>query len=87
MNALDIPDDNFTSFRQVEHDYIGYQSLTDVPKALQYIEDNSIKIEVNQMTYIYRIQSTKVTMYYYRIIKIKAYRIYWRELLPLTVFT
>lgn len=86
MNALDIPDDNFTSFRQVEHDYIGYQSLTDVPKALQYIEDNSIKIEVNIHTFI-RIQSNKVMMYYYRIIKIKAYRIYWRELLPLTVFT
>ncbi len=26
-------------FKQLEHDYIGYQSLTDVPKALSYEED------------------------------------------------
>lgn len=40
MNALDIPDIPFTSFRQMEHDYIGYQSLTDVPKALTYTHEN-----------------------------------------------
>ncbi|XP_017891139.1 probable phosphorylase b kinase regulatory subunit beta isoform X2 [Ceratina calcarata] len=28
-----------TQFKQLEHDYIGYQSLTDVPKALTYSED------------------------------------------------
>ncbi|XP_014207040.1 probable phosphorylase b kinase regulatory subunit beta isoform X2 [Copidosoma floridanum] len=27
-------------FKQLEHDYIGYQSLTDVPKALSYDEDS-----------------------------------------------
>lgn len=25
-------------FRQIEHEYIGYQSLTDVPKVLEYSE-------------------------------------------------
>lgn len=39
MNTFDMPDIDFIPFRQVEHDYIGYQSLTDVPKALHYIED------------------------------------------------
>ncbi|XP_012280936.1 probable phosphorylase b kinase regulatory subunit beta isoform X3 [Orussus abietinus] len=28
-----------TPFKQLEHDYIGYQSLTDVPRALSYVED------------------------------------------------
>ncbi|XP_015607737.1 probable phosphorylase b kinase regulatory subunit beta isoform X2 [Cephus cinctus] len=28
-----------TQFKQLEHDYIGYQSLTDVPRALSYTED------------------------------------------------
>ena len=26
-------------FKQLEHDYIGYQSLTDVPRTLSYAED------------------------------------------------
>lgn len=46
MNALDMPDIDFSAFRQVEHDYIGYQSLTDVPKALRYIEDNNTCLKV-----------------------------------------
>jgi phosphorylase kinase alpha/beta subunit len=36
-----------TQFKQLEHDYIGYQSLTDVPKALAYedeIKDLSVII-------------------------------------------
>lgn len=40
MNALDLPDIPFTSFQQMEHDYIGYQSLTDVPRALHYQQEN-----------------------------------------------
>lgn len=36
MNVLDMPLDKFKSFKQLKHDYIGYQSLTDVPKMLQY---------------------------------------------------
>lgn len=40
MNQLDLPDMSFNSFQQLEHDYIGYQSLTDVPRALQYIQEN-----------------------------------------------
>lgn len=34
MNTLDLPEQIFTQFKQVEHDYIGYQSLTDVPKVI-----------------------------------------------------
>lgn len=32
MNILEFPNQTFTQFKQLEHDYIGYQSLTDVPK-------------------------------------------------------
>ncbi|KAI4464851.1 phosphorylase b kinase regulatory subunit [Holotrichia oblita] len=34
MNTLDLPQQTFSQFKQVEHDYIGYQSLTDVPKTI-----------------------------------------------------
>ncbi|KAK9752586.1 Phosphorylase b kinase C-terminal domain [Popillia japonica] len=34
MNTLDLPEQTFSQFKQVEHDYIGYQSLTDVPKTI-----------------------------------------------------
>ncbi|XP_063236917.1 probable phosphorylase b kinase regulatory subunit beta isoform X2 [Bacillus rossius redtenbacheri] len=42
MNSSDMPDDvegTFQQFKQLQHDYIGYQSLTDVPKATVYSED------------------------------------------------
>lgn len=32
MNTINLPQQTFTQLQQVEHDYIGYQSLTDVPK-------------------------------------------------------
>lgn len=32
MNVIDFPSGTFPQFKQLEHDYIGYQSLTDVPK-------------------------------------------------------
>ncbi|XP_046630944.1 probable phosphorylase b kinase regulatory subunit beta isoform X2 [Daphnia pulicaria] len=38
MNQVDLKELNIQPFGQVHHDYIGYQSLTDVPKALQYSE-------------------------------------------------
>lgn len=38
MNHIDIKELNIQPFGQVHHDYIGYQSLTDVPKALAYSE-------------------------------------------------
>lgn len=38
MSAMDT-DLPLTQFRQLEHDYIGYQSLTDVPRALSYSEE------------------------------------------------
>lgn len=36
----------FQSFKQLENDYSGYQSLTDVPKAMVYTED-ILNIQVN----------------------------------------
>ena len=45
MNTVDTSEMFFNQFRQVEHDYIGYQSLTDVPKALVYMEEET-KISV-----------------------------------------
>lgn len=37
MNMLALPQEPFyKSFKQLEHDYIGYQSLTDVPRVLNY---------------------------------------------------
>lgn len=38
MNTVET-DLELAQFKQLEHDYIGYQSLTDVPKALTYAED------------------------------------------------
>ncbi len=38
MNHIDLKTLNIQPFGQVHHDYIGYQSLTDVPKALAYSE-------------------------------------------------
>ena len=35
----DMPDVSENSFRQIHHEYIGYQSLTDVPKAGAYNEN------------------------------------------------
>ncbi|KAJ4443780.1 hypothetical protein ANN_05558 [Periplaneta americana] len=39
MNTVDTSEMTFQQFRQLEHEYIGYQSLTDVPRALQYTEE------------------------------------------------
>lgn len=44
MNANDLSE-NENAFAQINHEYIGYQSLTDVPKALTYIEEK-ISVEV-----------------------------------------
>lgn len=38
MNHVDLKELNIQPFGQVHHDYIGYQSLTDVPKAIAYSE-------------------------------------------------
>uniref|UniRef100_A0A1Y1M5A6 Phosphorylase b kinase regulatory subunit n=1 Tax=Photinus pyralis TaxID=7054 RepID=A0A1Y1M5A6_PHOPY len=34
MSVLDMPYQKFAQFQQLEHDYIGYQSLTDVPRII-----------------------------------------------------
>jgi hypothetical protein len=47
MNVLDQPNDTFVQFKQLQHDYIGYQSLTDVPRVLNYhdeLKDYSVNI-------------------------------------------
>lgn len=36
------------AFAQINHEYIGYQSLTDVPKAQTYTEDKfSVEVSLN----------------------------------------
>lgn len=39
MNNLENQDENYSLFQQLEHDYIGYQSLTDVPRILNFQDD------------------------------------------------
>lgn len=39
MNVIDLPNDTFAQFKQLQHDYIGYQSLTDVPRVLNYHDE------------------------------------------------
>ena len=38
MNQIDLKELNIQPFGQLHHAYIGYQSLTDIPKALAYSE-------------------------------------------------
>lgn len=40
MSQGEFPSEMFTQFRQLEHEYIGYQSLTDVPRTLTYREED-----------------------------------------------
>ncbi|XP_046961830.1 probable phosphorylase b kinase regulatory subunit beta [Vanessa cardui] len=40
MSQGEFPSEMFTQFKQLQHDYIGYQSLTDVPRTLTYREQN-----------------------------------------------
>lgn len=39
MSTSDLPESDENSFAQIHHEYIGYQSLTDVPKAQSYAEE------------------------------------------------
>ncbi|CAG9854630.1 unnamed protein product [Phyllotreta striolata] len=39
MNNIDGNDENYNNFKQLVHDYIGYQSLTDVPRALNFQDE------------------------------------------------
>ncbi|XP_066258563.1 probable phosphorylase b kinase regulatory subunit beta isoform X1 [Euwallacea similis] len=39
MNAMEEFTENFSHFQQLEHDYIGYQSLTDVPRVSHYNDE------------------------------------------------
>lgn len=36
MNVSDLTEINITLFKELEHDYIGYQSLTDVSRVTTY---------------------------------------------------
>ncbi|CAK1550086.1 unnamed protein product [Leptosia nina] len=40
MSQGEFPSEMFTQFKQLQHDYIGYQSLTDVPRTLTYREQD-----------------------------------------------
>lgn len=45
MNQNDLSDEE-NAFAQINHEYIGYQSLTDVPKAQTYVEEK-ISVDVS----------------------------------------
>ncbi|XP_031623175.1 probable phosphorylase b kinase regulatory subunit beta isoform X5 [Contarinia nasturtii] len=48
MSTSDLPEiGDETSFSQIHHEYIGYQSLTDVPKAQSYAEEKITCAEYN----------------------------------------
>lgn len=47
MNTVDTSEMTFNQFRQTQHDYIGYQSLTDVPRACVYTEEISTDLVVS----------------------------------------
>ncbi|XP_039431706.1 probable phosphorylase b kinase regulatory subunit beta isoform X3 [Culex pipiens pallens] len=49
MSQSDLPDTNESSFAQIHHDYIGYQSLTDVPRAQSYREKKISAAEYQNM--------------------------------------
>ncbi|KAI5632587.1 glycosyl hydrolases family 15 domain-containing protein [Phthorimaea operculella] len=40
MSQGEFPSEMFTQFKQLQHEYIGYQSLTDVPRTLTYKEEH-----------------------------------------------
>lgn len=44
-HSEDLPENHETAFSQIHHDYIGYQSLTDVPKASKYVEEKKLMDE------------------------------------------
>lgn len=60
MTTVDTSEIAFEQFKQLEHDYIGYQSLTDVPKALEYSEESKI-IQV-RFECSFNLYSCKVTV-------------------------
>lgn len=47
MNTVDTSEMTFNQFRQTQHDYIGYQSLTDVPRACVYSEEINTDLVVS----------------------------------------
>lgn len=48
MNCAGVHNFDFQPFQQLQYDYNGYQSLTDVPKASAYVED-MINIQVSKL--------------------------------------
>lgn len=50
VNNIGAHNFEFQPFKQLEYDYSGYQSLTDVPKALVYTED-IINMQVNYFVF------------------------------------
>lgn len=45
LSLSDLPDAADAGFTQLHHEYIGYQSLTDVPKAQSYAEKKTSMAE------------------------------------------
>lgn len=58
MNVLDLPSDTFEHFKQLEHDYIGYQSLTDVPRMVncnERLQNVMVGMQLNPKKCIFKL--------------------------------
>lgn len=65
MNTVDTSEMTFNQFCQTQHDYIGYQSLTDVPRACVYTEEIStdLVVSVKDLLGFYLKKKTKYNLF------------------------
>lgn len=63
MNTVDTSEMTFNQFRQTQHDYIGYQSLTDVPRACVYTEEISTDLVVSKDLLGFYAKKTKYNLF------------------------
>lgn len=67
MSTSDLPDTNDTnSFSQIHHEYIGYQSLTDVPRAQTYVEEKIMCSVRYFITFFHTFESQAKIIKYFR---------------------
>lgn len=60
---MEFPRDNFSNFKQMQHDYIGYQSLTDVPRAID-IDDDMPDYSVSFLALINRLFILHIVIFF-----------------------
>lgn len=75
MNVIDSPTDTFSHFKQLEHDYIGYQSLTDVPKMIDCQEE----LKNYMVTTALRKHHKNYMYLFFSIMKINQHTKLWKQ--------